>query len=254
MIFDTHSHYDDEQFDIDRDELLMGLASNGVSNIVNVGASLRGCRASVEIAERYPFAYCAVGVHPDEVGSLEEQGIEEIRELLSSEKCVAVGEIGLDYHWMVQPKEIQEKWFRAQINLAREYKKPVIIHSRDAAEDTFTIMSDEHAEEIGGVIHCFSYSPEMAKKYVDMGFYIGVGGVLTYKNGRKLKEVAAATPLERIVLETDCPYLSPSPHRGERNNSAYIAYVVTELAGIKGISEEEVIRITEENAKRLYRL
>lgn len=254
MIFDTHAHFDDAQFDEDRDSHLRALADVGVGTVVNIGASLASSRRSVALTETYPFIYAAVGVHPDEVGELDSAGMEELRQLAVRDKVVAIGEIGLDYHWMVQEKEVQAKWFIAQLDLARELQLPVVIHSRDAAEDTYQILQEQHAEEIGGVIHCFSYSPEMAKKYVDMGFYIGIGGVLTYKNGKKLKEVAAQVPLERIVLETDCPYLAPSPHRGERNTSAYLPHVVETLAVIKETTCETIIRVTEENARRLYRM
>lgn len=254
MIFDTHSHYDDSQFDEDRDEILCGLKDCNVGNIVDVGASIASTKRAIELASRYSFVYAAAGVHPDEVGELEEKGIEELKRLAVEKKVVAIGEIGLDYHWMVQSPQIQEKWFRAQLGLARELHLPVIIHSRDAAEDTYRIMAEEHAEDIGGVIHCFSYSAEMAEKYVKMGFFIGIGGVVTYKNGKKLKSVAGAVPIENIVLETDCPYLAPEPNRGKRNNSAYIQYVAETLAVIKEMPVSEIIRITEENAKRLYRL
>ena len=195
-----------------------------------------------------------MGVHPSEVEEMDENSIEYLRELSRDAKCVAIGEIGLDYHWPDPAPELQKEWFIKQLSLAREVKLPVIIHSRDAAADTLDIMKSEHAEDIGGVVHCFSYSKEVAAECVKMGFYIGIGGVLTFKNARKMVEVVEQTPIDRILMETDCPYLAPEPFRGKRNNSLYLPYVVTKMAEVKGISEEEVIRITEENARRMYRL
>jgi TatD DNase family protein len=252
MIFDTHAHYDDEQFDIDREELLGSMRENGIGHIVNVGANIASTRGALELAHKYDFIYAAVGVHPSDVEELNEDNFELLREWSQDGRCVAIGEIGLDYHWPDPEPELQKKWFRRQLHLAREERLPVIIHSRDAAKDTLDIMREEHAEEIGGIVHCFSYSKEVAAQCVDMGFYIGVGGVLTFKNGRKLREVVEQTPMDRILLETDCPYLAPEPYRGRRNSSLYLPYVVTEMANIKGITEDEVIRITEQNAKRVY--
>lgn len=254
MIFDTHAHYDDEQFDIDRNELLESLQNAGIGYVVNVGASMATTRNAIKLAHEYDFVYAAVGVHPSEVEELDDTKLQELRKLSEDDKCVAIGEIGLDYHWPEPSREIQKEWFLRQLDLAREKKLPVIIHSRDAAEDTLTIMRDEHAEEIGGVVHCFSYSKEIAKQCVDMGFYIGIGGVLTFKNAKKMVEVVEQTPIERILLETDCPYLAPEPYRGKRNSSLYLSYVVTKMAQVKGITEQEVIDITEANAKRMYGL
>lgn len=251
MIFDTHAHYDDEQFDTDRDQLLASMEAGGVGTIVNVGASLASSRTSVSLAERYPFIYAAVGVHPDHTGELDEDKLRELRELCGQEKVVAVGEIGLDYYWDEAPREVQKRWFVRQLELARELDLPVLIHSREAAADTLEIMQ-EHARGLEGVIHCFSYSKELAREYVRMGFFIGVGGVVTFKNGRKLKEVVEDIPLTSIVLETDCPYLAPVPNRGKRNSSLNLPYVVEEIAALKHISCEEVVAQTEENARRLY--
>ena len=207
MIFDTHAHYDDSAFDEDRETLLASLQSHGVGTVVNSGASLDGCRRTIELTEQYPFIYGALGVHPDEVGELNE-----------------------------------------------ELKKPVVIHSREAAADTMEILKAEVTDEISYEMHCYSYSPEMAREYLKMGFYLGIGGVLTFKNAKKLKEVVEEAPIERLLLETDCPYLAPVPNRGKRNDSTNIHYVAEELAKIKGITAEEVIRITEENARRFYRI
>ena len=253
MIFDTHAHYDDSQFDNDRDELLASMPKLGVDIIVNVSSTLESCEKCVALAEKYPYVYAAVGIHPDEVGALNEETFAGMEALLRHDKVVAVGEIGLDYYWDNESHEVQEKWFVRQLELARRHNLPIIIHSREAAADTMEIMK-AHAQGLEGVIHCYSYSREQAEEYVKMGFYIGIGGVLTFKNAKKLKEVAAAIPLERIVLETDCPYLAPEPFRGKRNQSSYIRYVAEKLAEIKGMTAEEVIAVTEENAKKMYRL
>lgn len=253
MIFDTHAHYNDRQFDADRAELLASMKENNVGTIINVGAAFEDCRASVELAHQYPFIYAAIGLHPDNTGEFRKDGVWQwIHDTAASDpRVVAIGEIGLDYHWDVEPREYQQQMFIRQLELAQELKKPVIIHSRDAAQDTFDIMK-EHAAGLTGSIHCYSYSPELAREYVKMGFYIGIGGVLTFKNAKKLKTVAKETPLERILLETDCPYMAPTPHRGERNNSIYIDYVAQKLAEIKDISKEEVIEQTEKNAREVF--
>lgn len=252
MIFDTHAHYNSSQFDEDREELLASMAGHNVGTIINVGASLEDCRNTLALAEKYDFIYAAIGVHPDEVGELNEEQIGWLRrEASGRKKVVAIGEIGLDYHWDVEPREVQKAWFIRQLDLARELSLPVIIHSRDAAQDTFDIMK-EHGAGLGGSIHCYSGSPEMALEYVKLGYHIGIGGVLTFKNGRRLKETAAVVPLERILLETDCPYMAPVPFRGKRNNSIYIDYVAQTLAEIKGISKEEVIAVTEQNAREVF--
>ena len=219
MIFETHAHYDDEKFDEDRAELLSSMQENGIGRIINVSANLESLENTRKLMEAYPFIYGAFGLHPDEVGDLNEDVMARMLELCRMEKAVAVGEIGLDYYWDKENHEKQEYWFRRQIALAREEKLPMIIHSREAAADTLRVMKEEKSEEIGGVIHCFSYSVEMAEEYLKMGFYLGIGGVLTFKNAKKLKEVAAIAPLSQIVLETDCPYMAPEPNRGRRNSS-----------------------------------
>ena len=253
MIFDTHAHYDDVQFDSDREELLSSMPDLGVTTIVNVSSTLESCEKCVELAGKYPYVYAAVGVHPDEVGALNEETFAEMEALLDNDRVVAVGEIGLDYYWDNESHELQKKWFVRQLELARQHHLPLIIHSREAAADTMEIMK-AHAQGLEGVIHCYSYSREQAEEYVKMGFNIGIGGVLTFKNAKKLKEVAVAIPLERIVLETDCPYLAPEPFRGKRNQSSYIRYVAEKLAEIKGMTAEEVIAVTEANAKKMYHL
>ena len=251
-IFDTHAHYDDKAFDEDRESLLEELPKQGIAKVVNVGASLSSWKAARSLAERYDYIYCALGVHPSDTAELTEESFEWLRMQCDYEKCVAVGEIGLDYYWDEPDRDIQKKWFVRQLQLARECKKPAVIHSREAAKDTVDIMTAEKCQEIGGVIHCYSYSKETAKTFLDMGFYIGIGGVLTFKNARKLVETAEYVPMDRIVLETDCPYLAPVPNRGKRNSSLNIPYVVEALAHIKGITEEEVRQAAWKNAHELY--
>ncbi|MCF2553937.1 TatD family hydrolase [Faecalicatena contorta] len=253
MIFDTHAHYDDAQFDADRDELLMSMKENDVGTIVNVSATYTSCEKVIALAKKYPFMYAATGIHPDEVGSLNEETFSQLKIWCQEEKVVAVGEIGLDYYWDKESHEEQKKWFIRQLHLARELNLPVNIHSRDASEDTFQIMK-EYGKGLEGIIHCFSGSKELALEYVKLGFHIGVGGVVTFKNGKKLKQVVEAIPLTSIVLETDCPYLAPEPYRGKRNNSSYIRYVAEEIARLKSVTFEEVVRQTEENAKKIYRI
>ena len=253
MIFETHAHYDDEQFDMDREALLLSMPEKWIGTIVNVSATYASCQRVVDLVQKYPFMYAAVGIHPDEVGSLNEERFQQMKELCKQEKVVAVGEIGLDYYWDNESHDLQKEWFVRQLDLARELNLPVLIHSREAAADTMEIMK-QYGQGLKGVIHCFSYSKEMAAEYVKMGFYIGVGGVVTFKNARKLKETVQEIPLTSIVLETDCPYLAPVPYRGKRNNSAYIKYIAEEIAGIKGVSYEEVVEQTEKNARDLYNL
>ncbi|MBR6255963.1 MAG: TatD family hydrolase [Lachnospiraceae bacterium] len=251
-IFDTHVHYDDDAFDEDRDELIRSLPSQGVALAVDVGASMDSCKKALKLAHGYDHIYCALGVHPEEVYGLDEEGRQWLKDNLDDEKCVALGEIGLDYHWKDVTPEDQKEAFIWQLKLAVEKDKPVIIHSREAARDTADILKEYHNG--CGIIHCFSYSKEMALEFLDMGYYIGIGGVLTYKNAKKLVEAAEAVPMERIVLETDGPYLSPDPLRGKRNVSQNISYVITRLAQIKGISEEEVREYAWVNAHKVYRL
>ena len=254
MIFETHAHYEDKKFDTDREELLRELPQQGISYVVNVGSSLETTRRSIELAEQYDYIYAAAGVHPEEAAELDEESFAWLRQQTGHEKVVAVGEIGLDYYWPEPSHEIQKLWFERQIALAREVKLPIIIHSREAAKDTMDIMKACRADEVGGVVHCYSYSTEMAREFVDMGFYIGIGGVVTFKNAKKLKEVAAEIPLEHILLETDCPYMAPEPHRGKRNSSLYLPYVAEQIAALKGITAEEVCRVTMDNARRMYGL
>ena len=252
-IFDTHAHYDDDAFNDDREQLLAALPGQGIARVVDVGASLASCRKVLELMEQYDYIYGAIGVHPSETAELTEESYSWLKEQCQKEKCLAVGEIGLDYYWDKEGHDLQKYWFIRQLELAGEKKLPVMIHSREAAADTMEIMK-KYGKDLNGVIHCYSYSPEMAQEYVKMGYFIGVGGVVTFKNAKKLKETVKEIPLESIVLETDCPYLAPEPFRGKRNCSLYISYVAEKIAELKGISAEEVIRQTEENAKQLYQI
>lgn len=254
MIFETHSHYEDKAFDEDREILMRQLIEAGIERVVDIGSSLDTCKRILSLINEYPFMYGAIGIHPSDTGNLTEADIDYLKIESANEKIVAIGEIGLDYYWDEPERSIQKKWFERQLQLAREVSLPVVIHSRDAAKDTLDIMKAEKAGDIGGVIHCFSYGIEMAREYLDMGFYIGVGGVVTFKNGKKLKEVVEYTPIERIVTETDCPYLAPTPHRGERNSSLYIPLIIEEIAAIKNMDVQEVYRITCKNGYDLYRM
>lgn len=254
MIFDTHSHYNDEAFQDDLPAIVRQFPEAGICGAVNVASDLSSIDEVLALAKAYPQFYAALGIHPSDCAPLTESRLLLIQEKLHEPKVVAVGEIGLDYHYDEPDREMQKKWFRRQLRMAQEADLPVIIHSRDAAQDTIQILLEEQGHFSGGVIHCYSYSPEMAEQFVRMGYYIGVGGVVTFKNGRRLKETVQRIPLERIVLETDCPYMAPVPHRGERNSSLYLPLVAREIAQLLQIQEEEVIRVTYENAKRLYRL
>lgn len=254
MLFDTHAHYDDKVFEEDRESILKQLPKEGIARVVNIGASLESCKRTIQLMEQYPYIYGALGVHPSDTLQLDEDSFAWLKKQYNREKCIAVGEIGLDYYWKEPSREIQKEWFIKQLQLAKEIKLPVVIHSRDAAKDTIDIMTAQKVEEIGGVIHCYSYTKETAKIFLDMGFYFGIGGVITFKNGKKLREAVEYLPMERIVLETDSPYLSPEPNRGKRNDSRNLIYVAEAIAQIKKLSLEEVKQITWQNACKLYRL
>lgn len=254
MIIDTHAHYDDEAFDADREVLLASMQEHGIEKLVNVCASIDGLQDTVKLIEKYPFIYGAVGVHPDDAEQMTEETLAEIRRISHMDKIIAIGEIGLDYYWHKEKKEheIQQKMFRAQMEIAREEKFPFMIHSRDAAEDTLNIVREYmQGGMYGGIIHCFSYSSEIAAEYLNMGLYLGIGGVVTFKNAKKLKEVVQYAPLSQLVLETDCPYMAPEPNRGKRNSSLYLPYVVRAIAELKQVTPEEVIEVTRENTHRL---
>ena len=253
MLFDTHAHMDDRAFDMDREELLASLPEKGVGLVMNPGCSLESSRNAVTLANRYDSVYAAVGSHPDAADEVADRVLEEYRKLCKENpKVKAIGEIGLDYYYEDIPREIQLRAFRMQMELARELGLPVIVHEREAHEDGMKIV--EEFPTVTGVFHCYSGSAEMAKWLVSRGWYIGFTGVLTFKNARKALEVAASIPLDRIVLETDCPYMSPEPFRGKRNDPGKLYRMAEKLAELRGLSLEEVHRITSENGKRLYRI
>ena len=290
MIFDTHAHYDDEAFDADREEILAGLYSRGIDRVANVGVDIPTCENTLALADKYDFIYAVIGFHPSDTKGMPEGNLDWLRahvfadplaaeqafsdvemmavsqhdtvadsavkNLPRNKKVVAIGEIGLDYHWSESEEENQnqQRWFRRQIQLARELNLPIVVHSREAAADTMSIIRDEKAYENSGIIHCYSYSVEQAREYVKMGFMIGVGGVITFKNSRRLRETVEQIPLENIVLETDCPYLAPEPHRGRRNDSSLLPLVVNAIAEIKRIPPEGVVSATTHNSEKVYRI
>lgn len=250
MYFDTHAHYEDEKFNENRDTLIEEMHSNGVDYIINIGSDMATSKKSIDLAKQYDFIYAAVGVHPTEVEEMTENYIETLRKYADYEKVVAIGEIGLDYHYDYSTKEKQRYWFKRQLDLAAELDLPVSIHSREASQETFDIIKSSNVRK--GSIHAFSGSVEMAKDYIDMGFHIGVGGVVTFKNAKKLVDVVRFVPINKILLETDSPYLSPVPFRGTVNNSQNLKYVAEKIGEIKQISPEEVCKITAQNAKEIF--
>ena len=255
QIFDTHAHYDDESFDDDRERLLAGFPAQGVHAVTNIGTNIRASEETVRMTEKYENLYGVVGIFPSEVAELENpDNVKRLKELAKHDKIVAIGEIGLDYHYEETDKALQHKWFAGQMDIARELKLPIAIHSRDAAQDTIQIMRASRAEEIGGVIHCYSYSKESARDFLNMGFYFGIGGVVTFKNAKKLKEAVAYIPLSNLVLETDAPYLTPEPFRGKRNDSSKLTYVAQAIADIKQIPVDEVYAETWKNAHQMYKI
>ncbi len=252
MLFDTHAHMNDPAFDEDRAQILLGLKDKNVGYMMNVGCCLESSRDCIAMAEQYPFVYASVGSHPDSADEVDEAVLEQYRQMAKHPKVKAVGEIGLDYYYETIPREVQQKAFRLQMELAKELNMPVIVHERNAHDDGMRIVKD--FKGVTGVFHCYSGSAEMARQLVDMGWYIGFTGVLTFKNARKAVETAERIPLERIVLETDCPFMAPEPFRGKRNDPGYLYRMAERLAQLRGISTEEVEAVTTENAKRLYRI
>ena len=251
MIFDTHAHYDDKRFNSDRETLLDSMKDHGVGLITNVGSTVKTWDKIVRLTEKYSFVYGTMGIHPSITEELTDENLERLRTYLDQEKIVAVGEIGLDYYWEKEHRQLQKEMFIKQLEIAREVKLPAVIHSREAAADTFEII-EEYGKDITCMLHCFSYSAGQALEYVKRGHYIGICGVVTFANGKKLKEVAKEIPLTSILLETDAPYLSPDPKRGKRNDSRNLIYVARAIGEIKEITTEEVIRQTYENGKRFF--
>ncbi|OIJ20537.1 hydrolase TatD [Anaerobacillus alkalidiazotrophicus] len=252
MLFDTHAHLNADQFEEDVEEVIERAQKQGVSNIVVVGFDEKTIKGALEIAEKYEFIYAAVGWHPVDAIDMTDDHLIWFEELASHPKVVALGEMGLDYYWDKSPKEIQQEVFRKQIHLAKKVRLPIIIHNRDAHEDIVKILKEENANEVGGIMHCFGSSLEIAKQCLDMNFYISFGGPVTFKNAKRPKEVAKEIPLDRLLIETDCPYLAPHPFRGKRNEPSYVTLVAQAIAELKEITYEEVIEKTNENAKRVF--
>ncbi|MCM8901365.1 TatD family hydrolase [Caldicoprobacter algeriensis] len=254
MLFDTHAHLEDERFDEDREQLIEELPEKGVVYVINVGSTLETSRMSVELAAQYPFIYAAVGVHPHEVSQMSREDLDALEAIARSDKVVAIGEIGLDYYYDFSPRELQREWFARQIDLAYSLGLPIIIHDREAHADVLDILKAKRDRILGGVMHCYSGSWEMAKDFMDLGLYISLGGPVTFKNAKRTVEVAQKIPLDRLVIETDSPYLAPTPHRGKRNNPAYVRLVAEKIAEVRGMTFEEIAEATLNNAKKLFKI
>lgn len=254
MLIDSHVHLDDKRFNRDRDNIINSLKDNGIEMVINIGADLQTSIASVSLAEKYQNVYAVVGVHPHSAKEVDNSTIEILKSFASREKVVAIGEIGLDYHYDNSPRDVQRKWFVEQLKLAKEVNLPVVIHTREAAQETFEILKEAQDGTLRGVLHCYSGSVEMALEYIKLGFYISIAGPVTFNNSRVLKEVVKAVPLDKLLVETDCPYLTPEPNRGKRNEPAYVKYVAGEIADIKGISFEELAKATNDNTKELFKI
>ena len=254
MLIDSHAHLDDRRFNDDRDMLIKNFKNNNIELVINIGADLMTSVASVELADKYDTIYAAVGVHPHSAKEVNTLVMENIRELTKNKKVVAIGEIGLDFHYDNSPRDVQRKWFIEQLKLAKELDLPVVIHTREASQETYDILKNNQDGTVRGVMHSFSGSAEMANLYVDMGFYISIGGPVTFKNARVVREVAEAVPLDKLLIETDCPYLTPEPYRGKRNEPVYMKYTAEKIAEVRGISYDEVVKATNRNAKKLFNI
>lgn len=252
MFFDSHAHFDDDRFNEDRDELLSSMEKNGVSNIANIGSDLESSIASVKLAHKYDFIYAVVGVHPHEAVTITEETISEIKDLAKNKKVVAIGEIGLDYYYDHSPRDVQRYWFKRQMDLAYDLGLPVVIHSRDAMEDTINICKESKIH--GGIIHCYSGSAESAKIFLDLGYHISFAGPVTFKNSKNLPLVAKMVPEDRLLIETDSPYMAPEPHRGKRNSSIFVRHVAEKIAELRGVSVEHIAKVTSDNAKKLFKI
>ncbi|GBF11413.1 MULTISPECIES: TatD family hydrolase [Tepidibacillus] len=253
MLVDTHAHLNDEKFNEDRAEVIKRAKEVGVETIINIGYNRETILSTIELVEQYDFIFGAVGWHPNDAHEMKEEDFDWLKEITQHPKILAIGEIGLDYYWDFAPKEVQQEIFRKQIQLAKQVNLPIIIHDRDAHQDICSILREEGAKDVGGIIHSFSGSMEMAKECIDLGFYISFSGPVTFKNAKKPKEVATHIPIDRILLETDSPYLTPEPYRGKRNESAYVKFVATKIAELRGMDVEEIAQITTRNAKRILK-
>lgn len=254
MLFDSHAHLDSSKFNSDRDKVIRRAHDSGVSLIMNPGADYESSINAVKLAEQYDFIYAAVGVHPHEADTMDDMMLGLIKAMARKKKVQAIGEIGLDYHYDFSPRDVQRHWFRKQLQLAKELKMPVIIHDREANQDVMDILKEENAFETGVLMHCYSGSAELARQYVKLGAYLSIAGPVTFKNARKLVEVVKTVPLDRLMIETDSPYLTPHPYRGKRNESTYVKYVCEKIAEIKGVTYEEVANQTMENAKKYFNI
>lgn len=258
MLIDSHAHLDDARYDGDREAVIARAQQAGVDTFITIGCDLATSHAAVELADRYPFVYASVGVHPHEVKHIGDDWYDELRRLAKQPKVVAYGEIGLDYHYNYSPPKLQRDRFREQVSLARELALPIVIHTREAQEDTIAILKEERAQEAGGVFHCFSGDAWLAKDALDLGFFLSFSGVITFQNATMLRDIVKTVPMDRLLIETDCPYLTPVPHRGKRNEPAYVRQVAEKIAEIKGgttpVTVEDIGRITSQNARRLFKI
>ena len=254
MLIDTHTHLDDARYNDDRDAMIARAQEAGVSTFITIGCDLATSRSAVDLAARLPFVYASVGVHPHEVKHIADDWYDALRRLAQHDKVVAYGEIGLDYHYNHSPPTLQRERFREQVCLARELKLPIVIHTREAQEDTIAILKEERAAEVGGVFHCFSGDAWLAKDALDLGFFLSFSGVITFQNAAMLRDIVKTVPLDRMLIETDCPYLTPAPRRGTRNEPAYVRFVADKIAELKAVSVEEVGIMTTRNAQRVFRI
>ena len=254
MLIDTHAHLDDARFDGDRDAMIARAREAGVGHLVTIGCDLTTSRAAVELADRYPFVYATVGVHPHEAKQIGDSWYDDLRRLAQHKKVVAYGEIGLDYHYNHSPPKLQRERFREQITLARDLRLPIVVHTREAQDDTITVLKEENAADVGGVFHCFSGDARLAKDALDLGFLLSFSGVITFQNATMLRDIVKTVPMDRILVETDSPYLTPAPHRGKRNEPAYVRLVAEKIAAIQGMTTDQVAELTSQNARRVFKI
>ena len=254
MLIDTHAHLDDARFDGDRDAMIARAREAGVEHFVTIGCDLSTSRAAVELADRYPFVYATVGVHPHEAKQIGDSWYDDLLRLAQHKKVVAYGEIGLDYHYNHSPPKLQRERFREQITLARELRLPIVVHTREAQDDTIAILKEENAADVGGVFHCFSGDARLAKNALDLGFLLSFSGVITFQNATMLRDIVKTVPMDRILVETDSPYLTPAPHRGKRNEPAHVRLVAEKIAAIQGMTADQIAELTSQNARRVFKI
>jgi TatD DNase family protein len=254
LLIDTHAHLDDARFDGDRDAMIARAREAGVEHFVTIGCDLTTSRAAVELADRYPFIYATVGVHPHEAKQIGDSWYDDLRRLAEHKKVVAYGEIGLDYHYNHSPPKLQRERFREQITLARDLRLPIVVHTREAQDDTIAILKEENAADVGGVFHCFSGDAQLAKNALDLGFLLSFSGVITFQNATMLRDIVKTVPMDRILVETDSPYLTPAPHRGKRNEPAHVRLVAEKIAAIQGMTADQIAELTSQNARRVFKI